>query len=148
MSSGISELVMFVATLLIVGSVVGVLAYETSDLSISMKNTSTQVSEQIQDEFKIINDPSQIPYNNGYVFYVKNIGTSAFYFTNSTVTVMINGTVVDNSALSFSNANNNGSLSPGDLGTIVVNVSLSPGYHIITITLYNGISQQFVFEVS
>ena len=148
-STGISELIFFIATLIVTASVVGALAYQTSDLTIGMKNSSTQVSSMLDDNFKIINDPSQIPYKQGvgYTFYIKNIGTQAFYFTNNTVNVMINGSEIMNSQLLFSNPGNNGSLIPGQVGTIVANVTLSSGFYTLTITIYNGISKQLIFEV-
>jgi flagellar protein FlaG len=148
-STGISELIFFIATLIVTASVVGALAYQTTDLTTGMKNSSSQVSSMMDDNFKIINDPSQIPFkaSTGYTFYIKNIGTQAFYFTNNTVTVMINGTVISNSKLIFNNTGNNGSLAPAQVGEILVNVTLAPGYYTLTISIFNGLSKQLIFEV-
>ncbi|MHB8361086.1 MAG: flagellar protein G [Thermoplasmataceae archaeon] len=148
-STGISEMIFFIVTLVVTASVVGALAYQTSNLTQGMKNSSTQVSSMLDDNFKIINDPTHIPYKvgTGYTFYIKNIGSQSFYFTNNTVTVMINGTIILNSKLTFNYTGNNGSLLPGEVGQIIVNVSLSPQYYTIRITIYNGLSKQLIFKV-
>ncbi|WP_393971822.1 flagellar protein G [Oxyplasma meridianum] len=143
-----SEMIMFIATMVLTASVVGVLGGETLHLSNSLTDSSASASTQIQTDFKIINDPSQIPKDKGYVFYVKNTGQVGFDFTNNTVSTIINGSIVTGGYISYiTPAGSNGELMPSQVGTIVVNVTLSPGYHTIVITLNDGVTQQMVFEI-
>lgn len=142
-----SELIFFIATLVISGSVVGVLGGQTFHLTQSMDQSSKTVSSTIDTSFSIINDPSSIPYSSGYVFYVKNTGSVGFYFSNNTVSTVLNGTLLSGSEISYTTPGGNGELLPGQVGSIVVGLSLTPGYYTLDITLSNGISHSMVFQI-
>lgn len=142
-----SELIFFIATLVISASVVGVLGGQTLHITQSIGQSSKTVSSTIDSGFKIINDPSQIPYSNGYVFYIKNTGSVNFYFTNTTISTVINGTLLSGSEITYQTPDGNGMLIPGQVGTITANLTLSPGDYTIDVTLSNGISHSIVFQV-
>ncbi len=142
-----SELIFFIATLVISASVVGVLGGQTFHITQSMDQSTKSVSSTIDTSFSIINDPSNIPYSNGYVFYIKNTGSSSFYFTNNTISTVINGTLLSGSEISYSTPGGNGMLIPGQVGNITVSLALTPGYYTLDVTLSNGISHSIVFQV-
>lgn len=142
-----SELIFFIATLVISASVVGVLGGQTFHITQSIGQSSKTVSNTIDSSFEIINDPSNIPNSNGYVFYVKNTGSASIYFSNNTVTTILNGTMLSGSEVNYSTPDGNGLLIPGEVGEIVVNVNLSPGYYTISITLSDGLSHSMVFQI-
>ena len=142
-----SEMIFFIATLVLSVSVVGVLGGQTAHLTLGMENSAKGTSNLIQSDFQIINDPSHIPYHNGYVFYIKNTGENGIIFTNSTVSVLINGTLVTGSALNLISPNNTGEIMPSQVGEIVVNLTIGSGYSQITVTLSNGLSKNMEFQV-
>jgi flagellar protein FlaG len=146
-SMATSEMIFFIATLILSVSVVGVLGGQTAHLSLGMQNSAQGASDQIQTNFEIINDPSSIPYNNGYVFYIKNTGESPIYFTNSTVNVLINGTLLSGNEVTMITPGGNGEIMPSQVGEIVVNLSLPSGYNEITVSLSDGLSKNMEFQI-
>lgn len=146
-SEAASEMIFFIATMVIAASVVGVLGGQALHLTQSMNSSSQGVSSMIQSNFEIINDPSNIPYSNGYNFYVKNTGSDAFYFTNSSVSTVINGTLLTGSLVSYVSPGNSSELTPGQVGTIIVNEALSAGYYTISVSLSNGLTKTLEFQV-
>ena len=146
-SMAASEMIFFIVTLILSVSVVGVLGGQTAHLSLGMQNSAQGTSSQIQTNFEIINDPSSIPYQNGYVFYIKNTGENGIYFTNTTVSVLINGTLLSGSEVTMVSPGNSGEIMPSQVGEIVVNLTLPSGYNEITISLANGLSKNMEFQV-
>ena len=146
-SMGTSEMIFFIATMIVTASVVGVLGGQTLHITQSMGQSSKSVSSMIQSSFEIINDPSNIPYSNGYVFYVKNTGNNQLDFTNNTVSTTIDGTLITGSIITYQASGNSGVLYPAQVGDIIVQMALTPGYHTITVTLNNGVSHQMVFQI-
>ncbi len=146
-SMATSEMIFFIATLILSVSVVGVLGGQTAHLSLGMQNSAKGTSSQIQTNFEIINDPSSIPYKNGYVFYIKNTGETGIYFTNETVNVLINGTLISGSEVSMVSPGNTGELMPSQVGEIVVNVTIPSGYNEITVSVSNGLSKSMEFQI-
>ncbi|QRF74955.1 Archaebacterial flagellin [Thermoplasmatales archaeon] len=146
-SAAASEMIFFIATMVIAASVVGVLGGQTLHVTQSMSQSSKGLSSMIQSNFEIINDPSNIPYHNGYVFYVKNTGTNSFFFTNASISTVINGTLLSGQYVSYASPGNSSQLLPGQVGDIVANITLAPGYYSIVVTLNNGLSKSLEFQV-
>ncbi len=146
-SMGTSEMIFFIATLVVSIAVVGVLGAQTSHIALGMENSAKNTNSQIQNEFEIINDPSMIPYHNGtYTFYVKNTGSDGFFFTNNSVTVLINGTVIPDSVLLFVSPGNSGELEPGQVGTLYISTPIGPGYNQLSLILESGVQGTFTFQ--
>ncbi len=146
-SMATSEMIFFIATLVLSVSVVGVLGGQTAHLSLGMQNSGQGTSTQIQTDFQIINDPSSIPYQNGYVFYIKNTGETGIFFTNTTVNVLINGTLLSGSEVSMISPGNTSEIMPSQVGEIVVHVPISSGYNEITVSVSAGISKSMEFQI-
>ncbi len=146
-SMATSEMIFFIATLVLSVSVVGVLGGQTAHLSLGMQDSGQGTSTQIQTDFQIINDPSSIPYQNGYVFYIKNTGEAGIYFTNTTVNVLINGTLLSGNEVTMISPGNSGEIMPSQVGEIVVNIPISSGYNEITVSVSSGVSQNLEFQV-
>lgn len=143
-----SELIFFIATLVISASVVGVLGGQTLHLTQSIGQSSKTLSTTIESSFSIINDPNNIPNSNGYVFYIKNTGSSSFDFTNNTISTILNGTMLSGSEISYSTPGGNGLLLPGQVGEITVKMTLAPGDYTIMVTLSTGNSHSMVFQIN
>ncbi len=146
-SMATSEMIFFIATLILSISVVGVLGGQTAHLALGMQNSAQGTSSQIQTNFEIINDPSSIPYQNGYVFYIKNTGETGIYFTNTTVNVLINGTLLSGSEISMISPGNSGEIMPSQVGEIVINLTIPSGYNEITVSLADGLSKNMEFQI-
>ncbi len=142
-----SEMIFFIATLVLSVSVVGVLGGQTAHLTMGMENSAKGTSSLIQTDFQIINDPSHVPYDNGYVFYIKNTGENSIVFTNNSISVLINGTMMTGSLLNVISPNNSGQILPSQVGELVVNTTIGSGYSQITVTLSNGLSKNMEFQV-
>ncbi|BAB59753.1 flagella-related protein G [Thermoplasma volcanium GSS1] len=145
-STAVSELVFFIVTLLITASAVAVLSDQTIHIVYGMQSSSQRTTDMIQENFAIINNPDQIPYDNGYVFYIKNTGSVGFAFDNTSISVLVDGSAVTGKYVKFISLENSSILVPGQVGEIVVNETLS-GYNSITISLGTGVSHTFNFEV-
>ena len=143
-----SEMIFFIATLVLSISVVGVLGGQTAHLALGMENSAKGTSTLIQTDFEIINDPTHIPHSSsGYAFYIKNTGEMPIFFTNQTVSVLINGTLLSGSEVSINSPNGSAELVPSQVGTIMVNVTIGTGYNLITVTLSNGLSKNLEFKI-
>ncbi len=141
-----SEMIFFIVTLLVTASAVGILAGQTMHVMDGMQDSGQQASNMMQDNFAIINNPSQIPYNNGYVFYIKNTGSVAFDFSNNTVTTLINGTMMTGTLITYVSPGNSSVLDVSQVGEIIIHEKLS-GYGTIEISLDNGVEHEMTFEV-
>ena len=145
-SSVMSELVLFIASLLVAGMVAGGLYVITQDISDGILAKGQDVAENLRTNFEIINDPENIPVSgSAYVFYIRNIGKESISFDPNSVVVMIDGSIIPPSNLTFEPSSH---LSPYEVGKIYVPTTfVSPGYHKITIVLDTGKKKSLVFEV-
>ncbi len=141
-----SEMIFFIVTLLVTASAVGILAGQTMHVMDGMQDSGQQASNMMQDNFAIINNPSQIPYNDGYVFYIKNTGSASFDFSNNTVTTLINGTMMTGSLITYVSPGNSSVLDISQVGEIIIHEKLS-GYSTIEVSLDNGVEHEITFEV-
>ncbi|AIF69304.1 hypothetical protein PAP_04465 [Palaeococcus pacificus DY20341] len=152
-SRAMSELIFFIASVLIASVVAGALYMTTQNIADGVKDKGVLLARSLKMDFAIINDPESIPLVNGYyVFYIKNIGKESFLFNSNGVTVLIDGEIVSSTFLSFENIDNPGSevLDPHDIGKLLVNstiIDTSSQYHKITIILVNGKKRSLVFKI-
>ncbi len=144
-----AHLILFIAAVLIASSVSAVMVVTIQKVSLGIKDQGEYLKSAIATNFEIINDPLHIPTktvggNTAYVFYVKNIGRVPFEFTNSTVTVLIDGNIVPPINVTTSPE----VIYPGQVGELDVIYDLTPGNHRITVVLSNGISDTLEFTVT
>ncbi len=143
-----AQLILFITAVLIATSVSAVMVVTIKQIAIGIKDQGDYLKSAISTNFEIINDPLNIPTttvggNTAYVFYVKNIGESPFPFTNSTISVLIDGNIIPPSNITTSPL----VLYPGQVGEIDVVTNLSSGNHRITVILSNGISDTLEFSI-
>ncbi len=90
-----SELIIFIASLIIAASVAGAIVTEVYLTTNSFETSVTRLNERIQSDIKIINDPKNIPYNetgnNNLTIYVKNTGRTFFPKKADLIDVLIDG---------------------------------------------------------
>jgi len=146
-SSVVSELVLFIVSLLVAGMVAGGLYVVTQDLSDGIVVKGRAVSTDLRTDFEIINDPEHIPYasaSGSYIFYVRNTGKTSFSFDSNSVVVMIDGNLIPPANLTFDPS---GSLAPYEVGKIYVQTSLSPGYHKVAVVIETGKQRSLIFKI-
>ncbi len=151
--SAMSELVLFIASIMVAGVVAGGLYAITQDISSGISAQGDSLAQSLKTNFVIINDPNDIPLNSttqSYVFYVRNIGEISFPWENTSVVVMIDGDIIPPTNLTFININAPSlkTLRPYDVGALEVPEAFIPtGYHRITLVLSNGQKRSLKFYV-
>ncbi len=141
-----TEIVLFIGSLLVAVSVSGALGLTSLDIASGIREKGDIVKDKLSTDFEIVNDPDNIPVSAGYyIFYIKNTGTSNFYFSSGTVSVIIDGQMISPSNLVFSSSSGV-DLKRAEVGQILVNTTLSSGYHTIKVVLHNGIARELIFR--
>ena len=80
-----TQIIFFIAAVIIASAVSGVFIVVVNDVTNSFSDRGNRVQEQLDTEFKIINDPDNIPSEgSNYLFYMKNIGGAKFITSNDT----------------------------------------------------------------
>jgi flagellar protein FlaG len=143
------HVIFFVAAVVLASSISAMLVTTVEKVSIGLKVQGENLETKIGTDFKIVNDPVSIPFNSStsppeYTFYIKNIGTKSILMTKSTVTVLVDGTLISEANLRL---DPEGKLKPGYLGQIFVRINLSAGDHKITVILENGHSDSLKFTI-
>src|SRR3972149_5513376 len=91
---GITQLIFFIAAIVIAVGVIGVVTVNVQSISASYGMNSKTLADQLKTDITIINDPGAIPKTQvgtqyRYHFYVKNTGKSTLDPTS--VNLFING---------------------------------------------------------
>ena|SRR5659263_539170 len=93
-----TQMVFFIASVMIALSVVGALFMNVQSLSSSVVIGSKTLSEQLKTDITVINDPEIIPNSSGiYTFYVKNTGIQEI--GTNYITVIIDGIIISDNDL-------------------------------------------------
>lgn len=140
-----THIIFFVASVIVAGAVSGVFVAVTLNVTSSLSEKGDRISEQLDTEFKIINDPNNIPLLSGfYVFYLKNIGNREITTTNETFQLFIDGEIISIKNYNFSN----NSISPCEYTMINVSESLlNSGYHKMRLIGPYSVEDEFIFEI-
>ena len=140
-----THVIFFVAAIIVAGAVSGIFVAITMNVSMSLSDRGDRLQEQLDTDFKIINDPENIP-NSGsdYVFYLKNIGGKKLSTTNETFQLFIDGDIIATADYNFSDD----SIQPSKYNRIYVAQStISLGYHTLRVVGPLGIDDKFTFEI-
>lgn len=131
-SASVSHLVIFIASMLIAGSVAGVLTEEVSQLSESIEDQGFNLSNEIRTDIEIISDTGSDDCcfdagANEVTVLVKNTGTRTLPAEADTVDVLLNGSYRVDVTLTIVDGSD---WDPGNVAEVTVsNVSLSSGDH-------------------
>lgn len=140
-----THVIFFVASVIIAGTVSGVFIAVTTDVSNSFSERGERVQEQLDTEFKIINDPDQIPTSGSdYLFYLKNIGGREIATTNETFQFFIDGEYVAIANYNFSDT----SVQTDEVTTLYIdNSEISSGDHTLRVVGPLAIEDEFTFTI-
>jgi len=140
-----THVIFFIASVIIAGAVSGVFIAVINDVSKSFSDRGDRVEEQLDIEFKIINDPDNIPLSTGnYLFYLKNIGGREIATTNQTFNLFIDGEIIATADYNFSDS----SIQPDRVTTIYISSSvISSGDHTLKVVGPQAIEDEFTFTI-
>ena len=140
-----THVIFFIAAVIIGSTVSGVLITVTTNVTNSLSDRGGRIEEQQNTEFKIINDPNNIPNVSGdYKFYLKNIGGAELTTSNSTFNLFVDGEIIIASDFNFSDA----SIQIGEVTTIYLkNNVMATGDHILRIVGPQAVTDKFSFTV-
>ncbi|RLF26453.1 MAG: hypothetical protein DRN01_04680 [Thermoplasmata archaeon] len=140
-----THVIFFVAAVIVAGAVSGVLTAVTFNISSSLSEKCDRVQEQLDTDFKVINDPDNIPVSNGfYLFYLKNIGGGRLVTTNDTFTVFVDGEIVVKAHFYFSDS----SIQPSEVTTLYISTSdISSGDHTLRVVGPQAVDDEFEFTI-
>ena len=140
-----AHIVFFVGAVIVAGTVSGVFIGVTLNITSSLEEKGKSISEQLDTDFIIINDPKIIPLSGGYyLFYLKNIGNNKLTTTNETFQIFIDGEIIPINSYYFSN----NSIVPTHYTTMSISQSfLNPGYHRLRLVGPHSINEVFIFEI-
>lgn len=138
-------MIFFVVSVIVAGAVSGVFMAVSLDINDSLSERGERVQEQLDTEFKIINDNENIPDVNGkYRFYLKNVGQGRLIATNETFQLFVDGDLISTTEYNFSDE----SVWPGDVTTIyVVNTEISAGDHNLRLVGPQAVEDEFEFKI-
>ena len=141
-----AHVVFFVAAVIIAGAVSGVFIAVTMNVSTSLTDRGNRVQEQLDTEFKVINDPDNIPTSGviDYVFYLKNIGGRALTTTNETFQLFIDGEIIPKANYNFSDE----SIQPLEYTRLYVSQSkISSGDRTLRVVGPLAVEDEFTFTI-
>jgi len=140
-----THVVFFIAAVIVAGAVSGVFITVINNVTSSFSERGDRVQDQLDIEFKIINDPDNIPTSGSYyLFYLKNIGAKEIITTNETFNIFIDGELIVKANYYFSN----NSVQKEEVTTIYVSNSvISSGDHTLRIVGPQAIDDEFTFTI-
>ncbi|MCX6670891.1 MAG: flagellar protein G [Euryarchaeota archaeon] len=137
-----THVIFFVAAVIVAGMVSGVFIAVTMNVTTSLSNRGDRVTEQLNTDFDIINDPNIIPMTGSYYsFYLKNIGGMRLTTTNQTFQVFIDGELIGIPQYYFENT----SIPIEGITTLYVNTTLVSGDHTLRIVGPQAVDKEFAF---
>jgi flagellar protein FlaG len=140
-----SHVIFFIASLIVAGTVSGIFIGVTMHISSSLSDRGERVKEQLDTDFKIINDPVNIPSSGDYyIFYMKNIGGARLVTTNETFQVFIDGELIPKAYYYMTDD----SINVAEVTEIYVRKTvISSGDHVIKIVGPLAIYDEFSFTI-
>lgn len=140
-----SHVIFFIAAIIAAGVVSGIFVATTTDISTSLSDRGDRLQQQLDTDFKVINDPDNIPTSGSdYVFYLKNIGGKKLITTNETFQLFVDGEIIAIANYNFSDD----SIQPSSYTSLYVAQStISAGDHTLRVVGPQAIEDEFNFTI-
>jgi archaeal flagellar protein FlaG len=140
-----THIIYFIASVIIASAVSGVLITITNNISTSLTETGERIQDQLDYEFKIINDPDNIPIvSSNYQFYLKNIGGKELATSTTEFNLFVDGEIIAAANYSFAAS----SIQVGEATTISVATSeISSGNHKLRVVGPQAVEDEFAFDI-
>ena len=140
-----AHVIFFIAAVIVASTVSGIFIAITMNISTSLSNRGERFQDQLDTDFKIINDPTNIPSSaTDYIFYLKNIGGKKLTTTNETFQLFLDGEIITTANFNFSDD----FIEPSECTQLFVRQSIiSAGNHILRAVGPVAIEDEFTFEI-
>lgn len=140
-----THIIFFIAAVSVAGIVSGVFVTIITDITGGFSDRGERLTGEIDTDFKIINDPDNIPDTGGfYIFYLKNIGESKLATDNETFQIFVDGDILSKNNYSFTPAY----IYPSEVAEIRVdNTTISVGTHQLRVVGPYAIADTFQFTI-
>lgn len=140
-----AHVIFFVAAVIVAGAVSGVFIAVTMNVSTSLSDRGDRLQEQLDTDFKIVNDPSNIPSSGGYyIFYLKNIGKGTLSTSNETFQLFIDGELIATANYYFGDS----SLPASNVTQLhVATTEIAAGDRTLRIVGPQAVEDEFTFEI-
>jgi len=140
-----TQVIFFIASVIVAGAVSGIFIGVTTNVTNSLSDKGDRLQEQLDTDFKIINDPAAIPnIDNYYRFYLKNIGGKKLLTTNQTFQIFVDGEIITAADYYFSV----NSIQPGEVATIYIDDDdIAAGDHTMRLVGPLAIEAKFTFTI-
>lgn len=143
--ASVSQMVFFIAAVLVAGSMAGVFISVSNSMSHTIEQRGDSMSTQLQTDITIINDPVVVPYSDGNLtLYVKNTGTSTL--SENSLTILVDGEFYNATRITSSNSDQK--WLPEKVLTIQLEVYLNPGDHSAKVVTASGINDVLQFRIN
>jgi len=141
-----AHIVFFIAAVLVAGAVSGVFVAITTNVSNSFSEKGDRIQEKLDTEFKIINDPENIPSSGlDYIFYLKNVGNSKIITTNDSFQIFLDGDIISSLHFNFSDD----SILVSEYTKIYIDQNvISTGAHKIRLVGPLAVEDEFAFNIT
>ncbi|AEA47476.1 flagellin [Archaeoglobus veneficus] len=143
-SESASHIVLFIAALVVSSAVAAVMVSTVGELSGVLSQKNRILVESIKDDITIINDPKNVT-TNPLIIYVKNTGLSTIPLDKKIVDVLVDG--VYQTDYTMTSLSGNPQWEPGDVVEFRINVTLSPGSHVVRIYVRGTAWDELWFRV-
>jgi flagellar protein FlaG len=142
MSTSSTQLVFFIAAMVIASGLVGLFAETITSMTDGVRTRGDMVYDVMLTDITIVNDPNNM--NNDPVdIYLKNTGKLKL---PTTVDVLLDNEPMLDSNMTISVVGG-GDWEPGELLEISIDTSLAAGEHSVKVIVENGASDRFSFRL-
>jgi len=144
-STAVSQIIFFIASIVVATMVVGGLFVVTQDFTDALEDRGHTNAEKLRTRILIVNDPVAMPYNNttGELHvYVKNIGMREIGM--GSIAILLDGRPATISDVSLLNGTD---WEPGRTVDVNVTATLDPGDHEMMVIVEYGASDRMTFRI-
>lgn len=139
-----SQIIFFIAAVLVAASISSVFIGIGYDMSQRIDERGEAVKDQIETRISIINDPAAMPYDDGVLtIYVKNLSPDHI---EKRIDIFVDGSLAGNYSLSIG-LDDSRKWGPGVVQTVQLPIALAPGDHSLKVVLTNGVSATLDFRI-
>jgi archaeal flagellar protein FlaG len=139
-----AHVIFFISAVIAAGAVSGIFIAITTNISSSLSERGSRIVQQLDTEFAIINDPTNIPLQDtAHIFYIKNIGAKQIETTNDTFTLFIDGNLLTKPDFTFANT----TIAPEAVTILYTRTVLTAGDHTLRIVGPLATENEFQFHI-
>ena len=143
--ASVTHMIFFIAAVVVAASMAGVFISVGYEMAQKIDVESEAMTEAMQSEIAIINDPAMVPYSGtSLTIYVENTGSSTL--DTQGLFVMMDGGYSNDTALQILGSEG-AQWVPSAVLQITINISLAPGDHVVKVITGDGEADSLKFRI-